>query len=71
MLERKIYYLRNNRTVNKSALRTNIMQFLADAANHGKVLREIGCDNAGDAVGVQVLELAGGVLAIKALLGEK
>ena len=47
------------------------MQLLADAANDREILREVGSDNAGDAVGVQILQLAGRILAVEAFLKSK
>ncbi len=44
------------------------MQLLADAADDREVLREVGRHDAGDAVGVQILQLAGSILAVEALL---
>ena len=47
------------------------MQLLADAANDREILREVGSDNAGDAVGVQILQLASRILAVEAFLKSK
>ena len=47
------------------------MQLLADAANDREILREVGSDNAGDAVGVQILQLASRIFAVEAFLKSK
>ena len=47
------------------------MQLLADAADDREILREVGSDNAGDAVGVQILQLASRILAVEAFLKSK
>ena len=59
MLVGNIIYLRHNGAADHAALWSDVVKLLPNTGDDGKVLREVGGQDASDAVRVQVLQRSG------------